>query len=467
MKRVVATAGAAALLLLATGAAGKKSIVPRYETLLLKNGAKVYWFPSPNIPLFEVHLNFRGGSDLDPPGRSGIAAFAAGMIRRGVPGLDENAISSKLDDTAGGVEASVGEEDTTVSSYGLNEHAPEILDLMFEELAHPTFPEEPFKRLRTNHLDSIVQLPDSPGALATHVLDSVMFNGTTKARPSTGYKRDLVRVKLDAVRDYYPTLVRTDKLAALVIGGKERREILDRVARGLEALPCPACGKTIPEPGPVDLPPARLGKGTVLLVSRPGISEAHVRMGFVGPRRKVAEFYDLRVAETILSGHFASRLNLVIREKLGLTYGINAGFNFGTTVGSFVLSTSTRNDKVGELITQVNKLLAAFVRGEIGEDDLRIAKDYLTGSFPLGLQNVYAIAGSVFGGVLNGLEPAFLDDFQDRVNGVTLESLRAAVRKHVTLDQLKTVVVGDVKALSPRLAKHGLRYVVRKPGEFL
>ena len=46
----------------------------------------------------------------------------------------------------------------------------------------------------------------------------------------------------------------------------------------------------------------------------------------IGPKRDIPEFYDLRVAETILSGYFGSRLNLIVREKLNLTYGISAAF---------------------------------------------------------------------------------------------------------------------------------------------
>src|SRR5580658_10863410 len=99
---------------IAVGGQDGKTVTPPYELIHAKNGVPVYFFPNPNVPLFEIHLDFRGGSDLDPSKRSGLAMFAAGMIKRGVTGLDEEAISEKLDDAAGAVEVNVEEESTAV-----------------------------------------------------------------------------------------------------------------------------------------------------------------------------------------------------------------------------------------------------------------------------------------------------------------------------------------------------------------
>lgn len=468
MKQVALLIAVLSLLALSLAEAStSRSLVPRHETITTKNGVQVFFFPNENIPLFEVHLVFGAGSDLDPEGLSGLGLFSASMARRGVPGLDENAISRRLDDLAGGIDFSVDEEHTSVSAFGLNLRSREILDLLFDELARPVFPQEPFDRMRANHIDSIAQLPDSASGLATYVIDSLIFNGTPKARPGSGFSRDVERITIDKVRDWYPRLVRTDRLKALVIGGSDRREVLERVIAGIERLPCTMCGKPEPQARAWDLATFRVQGGHALVVSRPGIPEAHVRMGFRGPKRTTPEFYDLRVAETILSGHFASRLNMVIREKLNLTYGIDASFFFGETSGSFVLSTSTRNEKVGELITQVNKLLRDFVDGQVSEQDLRIAKDYLEGSFPLGLQNMFVTSNSFFNGLLHGLEPDFLDRYQERIEAVTLDSLKTALRKYMPLSEMKTVIVGDPKAVGRELSSAKIKYVTRRAQEFL
>lgn len=443
------------------------TIVPKHEIIKTKNGAEIYYFPSEKIPLFQVELVFDGGSAVDPEQRSGLAALSMVMARRGILGMDENSISRKTDDLAAGIEFSAQDEDVSASAYGLNEHAPEVIDLMFRQLTGPTFPEAPFKRIKENHLDSLSQLSDSASALASHVFGTIIYNKTPYARPSTGLKADLERLTLKDAREYYPNLVRTDGLKALVIGGKNKSEVLDLVVKGIEAMPCDACGRPRVEPRKREYKKWNVPKGRVVVINRPGVAEAQVRMGFLGPPRKVAEYYDLAVAETILGGHFSSRLNDIIREKLNLTYGIGADFRFGWKLGTFVLSTSTQTVKTGRMLVEVNKLLKEFALNGPTEDELKMAKDYLTGSYPLSLQNLYAIAATYFNGRTNGLSPQFLDEYQKRVSAVSPDSLRAAMKKHFKLNDMVVVVVGDAKAIGAELTKNNIKYVVRRYQDYL
>lgn len=444
-----------------------RSIVPPYQVLKTKNGVEIYFFPSPNIPIFQVELVFNGGGALDPKGKSGLGLFSISMMKKGIPEMDENALFQRIDDLASSIEVSVNDERTNISAYGLNEHAAETINLLFRELSSPVFPEGPFQRLKTNHLDDIAQMPDSPAALAGQVEDLLVFNGTEKARPAMGTLRDVKSLSLKEIKAYYPELIRTDRLKVLVIGGKSKSEILDQVIKKIEELPCARCGKKIPNPVVWDIKDWRHPQGQAVVVKRPGVSEAHIRMGFKGPRRKIPEFYDLRIAETILSGYFGSRMNLIIREKLNLTYGISAGFSFGETSGSFDVATSTRNEKIGELIVQTNKLLREFVDKGVTSEELKMAKDYISGSFPLGLQNLYVIATAFFDGKIIGLDSDFMDVYVDKVKGATVESVNAAIQKYFQLKDMITVIAGDASKIEVPLRKAGIRYVVRDPQPYL
>lgn len=444
------------------------SIVPPHDVRRYPSGAEAYYFKSAKTPLFEARMVFEGGSDNDPPGRSGLGMFSASMIKRGVEGMDEDEIARRLDDLAAGVDIAVDDDQVMISAYGLNEHADAVFDLMFRELVNPTFPERPFLRIKANHLDGIDQIPESPGGLAARALEVVLFNGTVKARPAGGLKSDVARISLADARDWYRKLMRVDRLKALVIGGSgSGAEVIEKFERRLAALSCVACGTALAQPAVERRREWELPPGEVLVIERPGIPEAHVRMGFIGPKRDIPEFYDLRVAEAILSGYFGSRLNLIIREKLGLTYGIDAGFSFGRTTGVFGVSTSTRNEKIGVLLTEVRKLLEGFVAGDVSDSEIGMARDFLTGSFPLSLQNEYTVAAAFFNGLLNGLRPDFLDVYSPKIKAVTRESLLAAVRKHFRLDRMVTVVAGDSRAIAPRLRKAGIRHQVRRAEVYL
>jgi len=443
------------------------SVVPPYEVIHTKNGVDVYYFKSPNIPLFEVRFVFEGGSTLDPKGKSGLTMFSTAMHRRGIPGMDEDEISRRMDDLAAGIDASVGDERVVFGAYGLNEQAKSVLDLFFKQLSSPTFPKKAFDRILTNHLQDIDQLKDSPESLAAHVLSLLVFNGTSWVRPNGGLRADVKRLKLEEVKRLFPKILRTDHLKALVIGGKSREEIADLVVRGIEQLPCPACETKVPAETVVSNPNWAAKNDEIVLVERSGLSEAHVAMGFSGPKRNTPEYYDLRVAETILSGPFGSRMNLVLRETLNLTYNASAGFTFGEKNGAFTFMSSTRNEKSGELIREAKKLLSAFATGQVDEQELQAAKDFLVGSFPIGLQNLYTIANTFFNGLFTGVDMGFLDQFQSGIAAVTSESLKTAVLKHVNLKNMRIVVVGDTKKIGTELKKERMNYVIKVPDPYL
>lgn len=435
-----------------------KTLVPKHEVIVSKNGVPIYFFPNKNIPLFQVELVFEGGSEQDPVDRAGLTAFAMHLTTKGVEGFTEDAYSRREDDLATDVDVGVSESRTTISAYGLNEKAPEVLDLLFRTVTSPTFPEAPFLRMQSNQIDSLDQITDSPSAIASRAIDFLVFNGTSKWRPNGGFRKDVKNLSVDQLKARFKSLIRTDKLKVLVIGGKNRKLILNPLLSWIEKLPCEFCAKPAEPIVSLDEPRFKQGSGEVLVLSRPGMPEAHVRMGQVMPGRNVKEFYDLRVAEAVLSGNFSSRLNLIIREKLNLTYSIGARFHFDKDIGSFLISTSTRTEKAGEMIAEVGKILADFSQHGPTDTELEEAKQFLIGSFPLSLQNMFGVAETYFLGVMNGLDPQFIDEYRSRIAAVSKDSVAQAFRKYVNAEKMKTVVVGEVKPITQQLKKQGLKY---------
>ena len=53
------------------------------ESWTASTGAKVYFVPSPSIPMLDVNLDFDAGSRYDPPGKSGLATLTAALLDKG------------------------------------------------------------------------------------------------------------------------------------------------------------------------------------------------------------------------------------------------------------------------------------------------------------------------------------------------------------------------------------------------
>ena len=71
-----------------------------------------------------------------------------------------------------------------------------------------------------------------------------------------------------------------------------------------------------------------------LLVDRPGAVQADVRLGGFGIDRLDPRWSAISVASYAMGGAFLSRLNAVLREEKGYTYGVRMNFGPLRTGGS-------------------------------------------------------------------------------------------------------------------------------------
>ena len=75
----------------------------------------------------------------------------------------------------------------------------------------------------------------------------------------------------------------------------------------------------------------------IVLVDRPSAPQSELRIGHIGVPRKTPDFHAISVLNAILGGTFNSRLNRVIREEKGYTYGIHSAFDMRRRAGPFAV----------------------------------------------------------------------------------------------------------------------------------
>ena len=92
-------------------------------------------------------------------------------------------------------------------------------------------------------------------------------------------------------------------------------------------------------------------------------------------------------------GGFNSRLNEEVREKRGLAYSVFSGLSTFDRTGLIMGGTATENSRVAQSIEIIAREWGRLRDGGPTETELRDAKIYLTGSFPLSLTSTAAIAG--------------------------------------------------------------------------
>ena len=198
------------------------------------------------------------------------------------------------------------------------------------------------------------------------------------------------------------------------------------------------------------LPEAIPGDGGALLVKRSAVPQSAVTFGQAGLKRDDPDWYAALVLNEILGGGgFRGRLMKEIREKRGLAYGVSTGLVPYRHAGLILGSVATENGRVAKSISLIRQEWQRMRDEGPTEDELRDAKIYLTGSFPLGLDSTRRIAGLLVRMQLDGLGIDYLDHRAELISGVTLDQARAVARRLYDPARLSFAVVGDPAGLQP------------------
>lgn len=450
-------------------ALASKSIVPAHFSEFTSDGVEIMVFPVAKVPIFDVELVFQGGANSDFPGKTGTANLMASLLNRGLSGgslsRSEGESLRLLDRFAGGISYSVDVDEFVVTAYGLSSEYERIIDFAFDGLEGAAFEKSVLERFRKNLMDATLQIADSPASLATYAADLIATNGTTYARPITGGWSSLPNITVNDLRSARDRLVRKDRLKILLLAGSEKGDpllagILQHLKKRVERLPCANCKTRVEKPRAHSWPVFDVRAGSIVVVEKKGFAESHVRLVAPGPPRTSEDFYPLLIAENVLGGTFGSRLVSVLREKHGLTYSVDVSFEFGREFGVLKIATSTRNERLFELLDILNAEMSRFYEGGISNHELKKAKEYLVGSFPLGLQNSFLVAERFFRGLLEGLPATYLDEYSTKIDSMSVSEVNTAIKKYFHPKNFKTIVSCDVEAFKRQNALKKKKHVV-------
>ena len=150
-----------------------------------------------------------------------------------------------------------------------------------------------------------------------------------------------------------------------------------------------------------------------------------------------------------------------LREDKGYTYGAGAGFDLRRGAGPFAARAAVNTEVTVPAITESLKELARMREEDVTDAELRAARDFLVGVFPLRFETAGAVVGALSGLVVHDLGIEELIGYRTSIEGVSNADVTAAARAHVLLlDSAAIVVVGDADQFGEALEAAGIGPVV-------
>ncbi len=408
-------------------------------------GVDVIHVPDPTRPISTWSLTLRVGSLLDPPGKEGLAYLTGQMLTRGAGQLTQETIADELDFLGSHLSVSTGRDTTTLTGDALTRNLDAFEALLGTVLAEPTFPLDELDKLKRQTLAELAQVQDNDSALGQRFFVKRLFAGHPYGRPLKGTSKTIAAISRQDVVDFYRAHFKRGGAVLGVSGDADRARVatfLERTAARLPDAPASAM------PVPPATPPAAYG---ALIVDKPERSQTQVYIGHPTLDANHPDFVPLLVAHTLFGGTFTAKLSHEIREKRGWSYGAYSYLSTDRHLGTFTIRFYPAIGDTLPAIQLADELFAALVKDGVTADEVAFAKSYLVNGHAFAIDTADKRLNELLGAHLQGRPADWVERFRALVDAVTPEQVNAAIRRHLTPDQVVVVVVATAKDLAEPL----------------
>jgi zinc protease len=418
--------------------------LPASEELTLANGLRVVLVESRRLPLVTLRVAFPAGNAHDPPERPGLTDIVAGMLTEGTESRTSREIADAVARIGATLTAGANSDYTTVAATALSTFADEILELMADVTLRPSFPEDELELTKQNTLQNLIAQRGQAAFLASERVSSVIYGAHPYHVVAPTPESVTAATREEVLSFHRSTFIPND--AVLVVGGDfDRERILRRVEELFGAW---AAGEARSADFPA--PPAR-DQRTAYLVDRPGSAQSNIVIANLALRRTDPDYFPTLVMHTVLGANASSRLFMNLREEKGYTYGAYTNLDARRDAGSFRATAEVRTPVTGDSLKEFFYEFARIRDEEVSEKELRDAKSYLTGIFPIRLETLDGLVDQLIQIRMFRLPDDYLQTYRDRVQAITREEVQRAAREYVTPDRAAIVIVGDASALADQI----------------
>lgn len=406
---------------------------PQIQHWQSASGAKVLFVENHDIPMLDVAVNVPAGSAYDT--KSGVASMTHSLLDLGAKGLGEDAIASGMADIGAQLGGGIDQDRASVTLRTLSSEREQALAIMARVLQQPTFNADILTREKIRLVAALKEAQTRPGYIASRTFQKALYGTHPYAQAVTGEVASVETITAGDLQAFYHAHYNAKRAVVAIMGDVTRAQaeviamqLTSQLPVSSEQFIMPAVNMQI--------------KASEQRIAHPA-SQSHILIGAPGMSRTDPDYFPLYVGNYILGGGgFVSRLMNEVREKRGLAYSVYSYFMPLKLPGAFQIGLQTKKTQANEALALVRKTLKNFVAHGPTAKEMHAAKQNIVGGFPLRINSNRKILAylSVIG--FYDLPYSYLDDFQGRVERVTLAQIRDAFKRHIHPDAMATVIVG-------------------------
>lgn len=346
-----------------------------YQIYTLPNGIRIAHRQVPYTQIVHCGLMLDMGSRDEKPNQVGLAHFWEHMAFKGTKKRKSYHIINRLESVGGELNAYTTKEKICFYASVLDNHFEKSVELLADITFHSIFPENQIEKERGVILEEMSMYQDSPEDAIQDDFDGIVFANHQLGANILGTQESVKSFTRKSLQHFINDNMDTDKIVFAIVGNIPFKKAVHIAEKYLKDIPQ---RKTHLKRTP---PQSYLSQKVSITKS---ITQAHCAIG----RPSYSLTDERRLPFFMLVNLFGgpgmnSRLNMTLREKYGLVYGIDANYSpFIDTgfLGIYFATDKANLEKANALILKEMQLLKDKPLGKL---QLHTAKEQLMGQLAM------------------------------------------------------------------------------------
>lgn len=400
----------------------------------LENGLRVVTKKLENTKSVTVLILAGAGSRYETKEINGISHFLEHMFFKGAKKYpNARAVSEAIDAVGGDFNAFTGKEYAGYYVKVAKDHCDLAMDVLSDMLIHSRFATEDIEKERGVILEEYNMYQDTPMYQIGWNFEKLLFGDQPIGRDQIGTQELIKSVTHEQFVEYKNRLYTADNVVISVAGNVDHEQIVEKIESYFDFSNKKKSG---------EFEPYKKFEGNRVHLTNKKTEQAHIVVGGIGIPAGHEDTYAQKLLAIAMGGNMSSRMFLSVREARGLCYYIHSSTDDYTDVGVLSTNAGVSLDKIDDAIKAIKDEYEKLVFGDLTEEELERAKNYLKGKMILRLEDSEEYAHLLGKYELLHGKVRTADEVFKKINEVSLEDVNRVAAEVLRSDNLRLAVIG-------------------------
>lgn len=352
-----------------------KILMMIYQIAELVNGIRiVHKTVDSDVAHCGVFINT--GSRDEAENEHGLAHLTEHMLFKGTKHRKTFHVLSRLEDVGGELDAYTSKEETCVTASFLNEYYERSIELLNDVIFNSVFPEKELDREKDVIIDEINSYKDSPIESIYDEFEDLIFPNHPLGRNILGTSKHLKKYKSFDIKNFVSEKYNTDEMVFVSIGKIKFEKLLK------------LCEKYFGKNSPNYRSHKRKKIDNKIVFTKERklkTHQSHCIIGNYAYSYREAKRLPLFLINNMLAGPgMNSRLNMILREKKGLSYTVESSYNPYEDIGLFSIYFGSDRNNIEYALELIFKEFDKLRTKSLGTLQISRIKKQLIGQLSIG-----------------------------------------------------------------------------------